>query len=68
MRQAYAKVLVRVGMTLLMLAVLLRLVGMSKADLVGDDLAIIGSLATVAVGAAFAAPRRSRKPQSRRNE
>ena len=68
MRQAYAQVLVRIGMTLLMLAVLLRLVGMSKADLVGDDLAIISSLAAVAVGAAFAAPRGSRRPQSRRNE
>jgi hypothetical protein len=49
-----------------MLAVLLRLAGMSKADLVGDDLAIISSLTAIAVGAAFAAPRGSRRPQSRR--
>ena len=68
MLQTYGKVLVRIGMTLLMLAVLIRLAGMSKADLVGDDLAIISSLAAIAVGAAFAAPRRSSRPQSRRNE
>ena len=48
-----ARVLIRIGVILLVMALLARLVGLSSADLVGDDLAILSSLGVIAVGAAY---------------
>jgi hypothetical protein len=68
MRQLYARLLVRIGTALLILAALIRLAGMSKADLVGDDLAIIICVVAIGVGAAFAAPSRPSRPSRKQNQ
>lgn len=52
MKQA-ARLLVRMGLTLLIISLLVRLVSMSKADAVGDDLAIIASTLCVVLGALY---------------
>lgn len=48
-----AHMLIRIGVILLVLALLARLAGLSTANLIGDDLAILASLGIIATGAAF---------------
>ena len=48
-----ARMLIRIGVILLVLALLARLAGLSTANLIGDDLAILASLGIIATGAAF---------------
>lgn len=48
-----ARMLIRVGVILLVLALLARLAGLSTANLIGDDLAVLASLGIIATGAAF---------------
>jgi hypothetical protein len=48
-----ARVLIRIGVILLVLALLARLGGLSEADLIGDDLAVLVSLGIIATGAAY---------------
>jgi hypothetical protein len=44
---------IRIGVVLLLLALLARLGGLSAANLVGDDLAVLASLGVIASGAAY---------------
>lgn len=63
MVQQAARLLTRMGLVLLILSLLIRLVSMSKANLVGDDLAIAASLLAAVVGVV---PRlRSPRPRAR---
>lgn len=48
-----ASLLVRLGLIMLVLALLARFSGLSGANLVGDDLAILVSLAVVIAGASY---------------
>lgn len=48
-----ASLLVRLGLIMLVLALLVRFSGLSEANLVGDDLAILVSLAVVIAGASY---------------
>jgi hypothetical protein len=48
-----ARLLIRIGVILLVLALLARLGGLSKANLIGDDLAVLASLGIIATGAAY---------------
>jgi hypothetical protein len=48
-----ARMLIRIGVILLLLALLARLGGLSAANLVGDDLAVLTSLGVIASGAAY---------------
>jgi hypothetical protein len=45
--------LIRIGVILLVLALLARLGGLSEANLIGDDLAVLASLGVIATGAAY---------------
>lgn len=48
-----ARTLVRLGFVMLILALLARLAGLSRANLVGDDLALLTSLGVIVFGAAY---------------
>ena len=53
MRQQAARLLVRLGLALFIMAALVRPFEITRADLTGDDLALLASLAVVIVGALF---------------
>lgn len=48
-----ARMLIRVGVILLVLALLARLAGLSRANLIGDDLAVLASLGIIATGVMY---------------
>jgi hypothetical protein len=48
-----ARLLIRIGVILLVLALVARLGGLSEANLIGDDLAVLASLGIIATGAAY---------------
>jgi hypothetical protein len=53
MSRDVARILIRLGVILLILASLARLGGLTKANLIGDDLALLSSAGTILVGAAY---------------
>ena len=54
MAKVTAKVLIKIGVVLLILAVLARFGGLSRANAIGDDLAIAASALLIAVCGAYA--------------
>ncbi|MHB2027282.1 MAG: hypothetical protein ACYCPT_00510 [Acidimicrobiales bacterium] len=53
MKKQAARLLVRLGLALFIMALLVRPFEPSRADVVADDLAVLASLAVVLVGAMF---------------
>lgn len=48
-----ARMLIRIGFILLVMALLARLGGLSEANLVGDDLAVLVSIGVIALGVVY---------------
>lgn len=52
--QSAARLLIKLGVAMLILSLLVRLANLSKANLVGDDLAILATAAVIVLGVLLA--------------